>query len=371
MNRTLLIVAFAILLSFPALGADRVELTNGDRLTGTLVRSDAKAFTFKLDMAGEVSVPWSAVERLTSEQTRVLLLQDGRAVVGQVSFSNGEFEIRRTEGEPFKVAAAQLRSIRSEEEHKIEEQKRERLKHPGWGDFWHGSIDSGLSVTGGNSETLTLSSGVNLGRTTRNDRLSTYLTLLFAENSTTGVTLRTANAVRGGVRYDRNINRRVFGFGFTELETDEFKELDLRTVFGGGLGWYAAKSPKLRLSLISGFSFNREDFSTGISRRSGEGLVGQELAYQISSHLELIERSVFYANLSNTGEYRSTLDGSVVTKINERFRWHITFSDRFLSNPALGAKRNDLLVTTGLRVTFGRESPVKFEAQMPDAVKIE
>jgi len=34
--------------------------------------------------------------------------------------------------------------------------------------------------------------------------------------------------------------------------------------------------------------------------------------------------------------------------------WQITFSDRFLSDPLPGLKQNDLLLSTAVRLTFGR-----------------
>ena len=40
----------------------------------------------------------------------------------------------------------------------------------------------------------------------------------------------TANAIRGGSRYEVNINDKMFTFGFVDLEFDEFQALDLRPV---------------------------------------------------------------------------------------------------------------------------------------------
>ena len=34
--------------------------------------------------------------------------------------------------------------------------------------------------------------------------------------------------------------------------------------------------------------------------------------------------------------------------------WHVTASDRFLSNPLPGRQRNDLLLSTGLRLSFAK-----------------
>ena len=37
--------------------ADQVTLKNGDRLTGKIVKSDAKTLVFKAEFGGEVSLP--------------------------------------------------------------------------------------------------------------------------------------------------------------------------------------------------------------------------------------------------------------------------------------------------------------------------
>jgi hypothetical protein len=98
-------------------------------------------------------------------------------------------------------------------------------------------------------------------------------------------------------------------------------------------------------------------------------LLGEELTFRLSDRVEFIERGAAFASLADAGEYRLTLDSSLVTRINNRFSWHITVSDRYLSNPVLGAQKNDLLLTTGVRMTFGEEPAAKFEAQTPEVLQ--
>ena len=62
---------------------------------------------------------------------------------------------------------------------------------------------------------------------------------------------------------------------------------------------------------------------------------------------------VVYPNLSDLGEYRMTFDSTAVTRLNDWLSWQVTLSDRFLSNPGPGKRKNDLLFTTGLRLTLG------------------
>jgi putative salt-induced outer membrane protein YdiY len=136
------------------------------------------------------------------------------------------------------------------------------------------------------------------------------------------------------------------------LEFDEFQDLDLRSVLGGGLGWNVQDTDRTVFNVFSGGSFNQE-FFTNETRRSGELVLGQELTYRLVESTNLSERFSFFPNLSNTGEYRHQFDATLTTDIAKWLAWHFTISNRFLSNPIPGVKKNDVLVTTGVRFSFG------------------
>ena len=53
-----LAVLFCLLLPVKLL-ADQVSLKNGDRLTGTIVKSDGKTLVLHTDYAGDVNLNWS------------------------------------------------------------------------------------------------------------------------------------------------------------------------------------------------------------------------------------------------------------------------------------------------------------------------
>lgn len=61
-----------------------------------------------------------------------------------------------------------------------------------------------------------------------------------------------------------------------------------------------------------------------------------------------------FPNLSNRGEFRGNFDLGAVTAIKKWLGWQISASNRYLSNPVLGRQRNDLLISTGLRVSFAK-----------------
>jgi len=82
-------------------------------------------------------------------------------------------------------------------------------------------------------------------------------------------------------------------------------------------------------------------------------VLGEELTHKLVESTSLSERVSFYPNLSNTGEYRLQFDSVLTTELATWLAWHFTFSDRFLSNPIPGVKKNDVLITTGVRFSFG------------------
>jgi putative salt-induced outer membrane protein YdiY len=197
-----------------------------------------------------------------------------------------------------------------------------------------------------------VTTGLNATRATPKDKVTVYATSVYSKNSTSGPAVTSANAVRGGGRYDVEVTDRVFAFGSVDLERDALQHLDLRAVFGSGLGWHARKTERTTIDVFGGATVNREDFSTQPDRISGEGLVGQELSHKVASRLLVKQRFAFYPNLAEPGRFRLNVDTTAVTPITKRVGLQLTVSNRYLSAPVAPAQSTDVLVTTGLRFTF-------------------
>src|SRR5436305_13537182 len=77
----------------PVLAADQVVLTNGDTITGTIVKKDGDKLTIKSEFLGEVTMPWSAVKSLRSDEPLTVVLPGGEPVQGPVSTSGNEVQV--------------------------------------------------------------------------------------------------------------------------------------------------------------------------------------------------------------------------------------------------------------------------------------
>ena len=210
----------------------------------------------------------------------------------------------------------------------------------------------------GNAQTNTLSIGMNAARVTNTDRTTLYFNAVKASALINGTKSGTAQAVRGGAGYNRNLAKRLFFSGFNDWEYDRFQALDLRVTLGGGLGFHVWKSERGQLNLPFGLAWSHSTFDPAprpkFTRNAAEAYWGDDLTFKLSSRTSLTQSYRMFNNLSDTGEYRANFDLGASTQLFKQVSWNVSFSDRYLSNPASGRKTNDLLYTTGVGINFAR-----------------
>ena len=140
MRRILILTIVSLSLLTLQVFADQLTLKNGDRLSGTIVKSDddAKTLLIKTDLAGDVTVKWDAITALVSSQPLHIMLSDGRVIVGRVSTTDGILEIATDAGN---VPAAHdaVKAIRDN----ATQAEIDRLQHPRLRDYWSGLFDLG------------------------------------------------------------------------------------------------------------------------------------------------------------------------------------------------------------------------------------
>jgi putative salt-induced outer membrane protein len=346
----LLTFAFAVLLT-TRVSADQVTLKNGDRLTGQIKKVDKAVLQIDY-FKHTVEVPWEEVARFDSTGKLHLLLKDGQTVVGTVKPSATGLEVTTEDTGTVAVALANIQVVRSPAEQAAYAAELERLRNPGLLDLWSGFLDTGLATSQGNAETTTFNVSFNAARTSPRDKISVAITSLYAHSTTAGVSLTTANAIRGGIRYDVNIRPRLFGFASTNLEYDQFQGLDLRFVPAAGMGFHWVKTDRIRFDVFGGGALNREFYTGGIKRTSGEVVIGEELFYQLVKAVHLEHKTNLYPNVTDAGEYRVNFDNALVAQLSGWLSWQLALSDQLNSNPIPGKKKNDLLFTTGFRFSF-------------------
>ena len=147
----------------------------------------------------------------------------------------------------------------------------------------------------------------------------------------------------------------MFLTGFNDYEHDRFQNLNIRFVGGGGAGVKAVKSENLQLDFDAGVDYQRENFMNGLTpqfRRSQfrrqpalQGVQG-DVPHPVDARLHQPDRHRRLPHEFRPRQHhRSSRDGWAGTSPPA-----IAFS----AIPVQGRQRNDLLLSTGFRLTFAR-----------------
>jgi putative salt-induced outer membrane protein len=355
------LVALVVLLGLaPAVFADQIVLKNGDHLSGTIVKSDGKTLVLHTTFAGDVTVDLKAITQISSEKVLRVSTADKKTLVGPVTTSDGKIEVAtKTEG-TVEVPLGSIATI-------VDQADYEKSVHPGLLRGWNGGANVGFSLARGNSETSNLALAINAVHPTLNDKTTIYLSSIDTKNDL-ATPSTVASLVTAGARYDHNVNPRLFGYVGADFMSNALQELDLRGVYGGGLGFHAIKSDSTIMDFLAGLNYTHETYSNGpqvtpvtvpptfasygVTHRFIALTLGEELTHKASKTTVTTEKLYFYPDLSNTGEYRAAFDLGTVTKISKWLGWQNQFTDIYVSNPPTGTKKNDLILTTGLNLSF-------------------
>jgi putative salt-induced outer membrane protein len=369
MRRSLLCI-FAVAVFASAAVADQVTLKNGDRISGDIVSGDGKTLLIKTEFAGDVTIQWDAIVGIESKESLNLTLKDGTKLSGKITTTDGKFVVA---GAPTTAAPASkdmIVAVRNDAEQKAFDLETERMAHPKFTYFWGGLFDTGLALTRGNSATASFTFNAKAIRETPRDKLTLYSNYIYANNDTTPPSSTTANQFQAGIRGDFNIGPRLFVFAFADFETNELQHLDLRQTYGGGFGAHVIKTDRTVFDVFAGISYDRDEFGSytlvntappppfltiaAFDRNSAEGVIGETFNSKLSKRSLLTEQFSFYPNLSHTGDYRLQFDTTLAVQMKAWLSWQTTFSDRYISYPPPGLKGNDLVLSTGLRVAWGK-----------------
>ena len=356
----LLAVTLVLVLSSSAL-ADQVVLKNGDRLTGTVVKSDGKTLVLHTDGGGDITLKFDAIQEIKTDEQLHVTLKNKKTAVGPVTPSNGNLEIATKTG-TVETAPADVTLIRND----AEQAAYDKSLHPGLLHGWTGGANVGFSFARGNSETENLALAFNAAHPTLNDKITLYATSINTTNNLASPST-VANLVTGGFRYDHNLTPRVFVFGAADYMANALQFLDLRQVYSGGFGWHAIANDRTTLDLLGGLNYTHETYSNGtltslgpppvyssygVTNRFVALTLGEELNKKLGKSTVLTQNVYFYPDLQQTGEYRMTFNLGTVTKISKWLGWQNQFGDIYVTNPPMDAKKNDVLFTTGLNIAF-------------------
>lgn len=232
------------LVACPALAEttlDEVTLKNGSRILGTVTGARDGELTLDTDFAGTLTIAVDQVASLTTNTAVDLLMADD-VVIEEVPFVASEGQLL-VEGEP-RYALTDLAVVNP------------APWELGEGYNWTGTLEAGLVMQRGNTETDELNYKLESTWLSTRDR---YTLKLYGENDEVNGEKSADNWQLTG-KYDYFLEDPNYWGAQVVLEEDKFADLELRALVGPYIGRQFFAEPVFTFSGETGLSYVEEDF---------------------------------------------------------------------------------------------------------------
>lgn len=243
-NRLPIVIPLLFIILWPGKAvADELLLKNGDRITGTVVTMKDSVLLFKTSYAGDISIKWEEIESLTSDSPINIILSDQTSAHGMVTPSEeGKLRLDAEQVlEPLTFDLAQVEQINPPEKPTV-------ILSP--------RVNLGATVAKGNTDTKTYHSDAQLIARTEKNRYTVGGEYNREEDDDT----KTADNALGYLKYDHFLTEKWYFTNNATFENDEFKDLNLKTTVGVGLGYQFFETELINLSFEAGPAYVNVDY---------------------------------------------------------------------------------------------------------------
>jgi len=325
-----------LLICFWAQGAaaDQVILENGDRITGTVVQVKEGVLTLKTDYAEELKIDAGAVQSISTDLPVEVRLQGGELLRGALRSETGELQVLAGDGRGTStIAWSHVASINVP-------------PPPPWS--WTGNVFLGAVQQSGNTDRTSASFGGEATRRSTRDRFNLSLLYNYAEEDGTLTTRDTY----GTIKYDYFFTQKFYGYLGVEMLKDKFKDLNLRTIVGPGVGYQIWDDETKALAFEAGISYFSEDRIEAEDDHWFTGRLGARFRYRLSDHVTFTDNLVLYPSLESGGEFTSRNEASLATTIAGPWSLRLANVWEHDSDPAEGIKKDDSKSSVNLQYSF-------------------
>ncbi|WHZ24532.1 MAG: hypothetical protein OJF47_003644 [Nitrospira sp.] len=312
--------------------ADEVYMTNGDRLTGRIVKMEDRVLTLQTDYGGEIKVDWGKVTRLKADSPLKLLIPEESLdlIRGFFYGTNGLREVTEL-GPEGPLPLGDITAINLEPV---------RLT---------GTITVGGNSTSGNSSTKAVNGAVRLTLHAHRQRLLIEGKYNYGQAGDQ-VTARNSLA---SLKHDYFLSKKVFIESFGMLEKDTLQNLQLRSTIGSGLGYQFYQSARTTLSLSAGLAYVNEHYTTVPASQTPSGRWGLRWEHALwPDRVKVFHRQEGFWDINHGNGFRLNADQGIRITVYKNLFFNVEYDLRLNTQPAPGRKKLDESVIFGVGYEF-------------------
>lgn len=327
-------------------------LENGDRLTGQLQKIESGRWLFA-HLGGEVKVPAADVAGFTTFDPIGLRLADGTILSATVSSAGDGIRVTAMDGSTRMVAAADLAAVGDPANLASLEPIDIGYFSP-FTMFWGATASLGFSDKSGNSRSRGLTLALEVARKSPKDRLTFKAGLAREDARLTGDRFETTvEKYFGSLRLDVFFGPKVFVFGVTAQERDQFQDIDLRSSYNGGFGYQLVTTALTDVRWYTSGGARVENFTSGGSESTVIVATGAAIR-QVLGPAVFNWSGDWSPSVKAIRDYRFVSDASLTTTIYKGLGFRIGIRNELNNNPRPGVEKHDMFVSTTLTYTIGQ-----------------
>jgi hypothetical protein len=325
---------------------DVIVMKNGDHITCEIKGMDSDTLYISVDyILSTLSVDWSKVHHIESNQLFMVKTQDGLVYSGTLSMAE------TPGGRPMKIEVLET----PEKKATLEKGQIRRLDETS-DNFWrrfNGEIGAGFTYSKGNQSTqYSLSSDVLYPRERWNAGASYNSNL----TSNSGASTSTRNEVSVTARRLLRWNNWYYS-GLADFLQSSEQGIQLQSTFGGGIGRYIKNTDHTTITVLGGFAWQQINYQKAIVPANSEsvtsGLIGANLNLFYFNKTTLSVSAQVLPAISDPGRVHYTLNASYYVKLWSNLKWNITMYGNWDTHPPPGFSGSDYGSSSGLSWTFG------------------
>jgi putative salt-induced outer membrane protein YdiY len=212
---------------------------------------------------------------------------------------------------------------------------------------WQTSAAAGLTLTRGNSDTLTATANILTQKKWDQHELTFGADATYGEDDGS----KNSESLHGFGQYNRLFTERLYGYARVDALHDAVADVEYRLTISPGLGYYFIKNDQTRLSGEAGpaviFEKQGNEETTYIALR-----VAERFEHQLNDRVRLWQSLEWLPQVDDFDNWILNAEVGVETQLTERLSLRVFAQDTYDNQPAAGRQENDLKMVTAVAYKF-------------------
>jgi putative salt-induced outer membrane protein YdiY len=310
--------------------ADEIIMDNGARIKGTVTNLVGDFLSLTSDYSEPIKLKTSKIIGITTDNPVEIQMKNGEILKRNLKTSaDGVLTIEQATGSNRVVI--DLKNISA--------------INPAPVCQWSGSVVAAGNYQTGNTDRSAFRLGLDAVRRSDKDRFSmSFIYDISDENDTL-----TSRSFYGALKYDYFFTKKFYGYLGVELLNDKFKDLNLRTIVGPGVGYQVWDVPMQALAVEAGLTCFSEDYKIANSKSWISGRFAANYRYKITETIMFTNNLVLYQSLEIISDFSLRNEAAITTSLGSGWSMKLANTLEYNNAPAVGIKNTDSYFLLGLQ----------------------